>query len=80
MKNTLYNRFAALGLSREEQARRIRRIIQNELTELQRYTICAYYFQKKSLVDIAKERGVHPSTVGRTLHRAEEKVKRFLTY
>ena len=80
MKNTRSEHYAALGLSREDQSRRIRRILQEELTELQRYTLVAYYFQRKTLTQIARERSVNKSTVCRTLHRAEEKVKRFLKY
>ena len=51
-----------------------------ELTELQRETILAYYFREQSIVEIAKERGVNKNTVCRTLHRAEEKLKRYLKY
>lgn len=80
MKSTLSKKYAALGLSREAQSRRIRRILREELTELQRYTLCAYYFERKTLPQIARERGVNKSTACRTLHRAEEKVKRFLKY
>lgn len=80
MKNTRCEKFAALGMSREEQVRRLRRIMQEELTELQRRTLTAYYFQRKTIPQIARERGVHNSTVSRTLHRAEETVKRFLKY
>lgn len=80
VKNTRSEKIAALGLSRQEQSRRLRRILQEELTELQRYTLAAYYFERKSIPTIARERGVSNSTVCRTLHRAEEKVKRFLKY
>ena len=65
---------------REVQLRRIRKVIREELTELQQYTISAYYFQQQSLTQIARERGVNRSTVCRTLHRAEEKLRRFLKY
>ena len=80
MKSTRSEKYAALELGREDQSRRIRRILQEELTELQRYTLMAYYFERKSLPRIARERGVNKTTVCRTLHRAEEKVKRFLKY
>ncbi|MBP3684448.1 MAG: sigma-70 family RNA polymerase sigma factor [Oscillospiraceae bacterium] len=80
MKSTRSEKFAVLGLSQEARSRRIRRILQEELTELQRYTLYAYYFQRKTLPQIAAERGVNKSTVCRTLHRAEEKAKRFLKY
>ena len=55
-------------------------MIREELTELQRYTILAYYFENKSLLQIAEERNVNKSTVYRTLKRAEEKLRRFLQY
>lgn len=80
MKSTRSEKFAALGLSRQEQSRRLRRILQEELTELQRYTLSAYYFERKTIPQIAAARNVSNSTVCRTLHRAEEKVKRFLKY
>ena len=80
MKSTRSEKIAALELSREARSRRLRRILQEELTELQRYTLCAYYFEKKSIPRIAKERSVNKTTVMRTLRRAEEKVKRFLKY
>lgn len=80
MKSTRSEKYAALGTSRAEQSRRIRRILQEELTELQRYTLVSYYFDHKTIPTIAAERGVNKSTICRTLHRAEEKVKRFLKY
>ncbi len=58
--------------------RRIDRVIREELTPLQRDTVLAYYFHDRSLTDIALERGVCKSTVFRTLHRAEAKLRRFL--
>ena len=67
-------------LPREVQLRRMQKVIRQELTELQRYTLCAYYFQQQSLTKIARDRGVNRSTVCRTLHRAEEKLRRFLNY
>lgn len=55
-------------------------VIQQELTELQRYTVLAYYFENKTLLQIAEERSVNKSTVCRTLQRAEDKLRRFLQY
>ena len=80
MKSTRSEKIAALGLSRAEQSRRLRRILQEELTELQRWTLTAYYFERKTSPQIARERNVSNSTVCRTLRRAEDKVKRFLKY
>lgn len=65
---------------RELQSEKLRQILRRELTDLQRHTIISYYFRGKTLDQIARERNVNRSTVCRTLHRAEEKIKRFLSY
>ena len=80
MKNTRYNGYLGPRLPREVQLQRLQKVIREELTELQRYTLSAYYFQQQSLTQIARDRGVNKSTVCRTLHRAEEKLRRFLRY
>ena len=67
-------------MPREDKMEALRQVIREELTELQRYTISAYYFQGKTVVRIAAERNVNKSTVFRTLRRAEEKLRRFLQY
>ncbi len=77
MKNT---RYEGRRLPREVQLDRVQRAIQEELTQLQRYTLCAYYFRQQTLEQIARDRGVNKSTVCRTLHRAEEKLRRILKY
>ena len=59
---------------------RINRVLQEELTALQRETLIAYYFQEQTIPQIAAERGVNKSTVSRTLRRAEEKLRRYLKY
>ena len=80
MKNILYEGYLGPRLPREVQLERVRRVIQEELTELQRQTIIAYYFQEQSIPQIAADRGVHKSTISRTLHRAEETLRRYLKY
>ena len=80
MRNILYEGYLGPRLPREVQLKRVQRVIQEELTPLQRETLVAYYFQEQTLAQIAAERGVHKSTVCRTLHRAEEKLRRFLRY
>ena len=60
--------------------KRIQRVIREELTPLQREALIAYYFQEQSITQIAQDRGVNKSTVCRTLHRAEEKLRRYLKY
>lgn len=80
MKSILYEGYLGPRLPKEVQLKRVQRVIREELTELQRYTIVEVYFGKRTLTDIAKERGVSKSTVCRTLKRAEEKLRRFLKY
>ena len=67
-------------LPREVQMKRVQWVIQEELTQLQRETLLAYYFQEQTMSQIAADRGVNKSTVCRTLHRAEEKLRRYLKY
>lgn len=80
MKNTLYDRFPGRHLSREMQVNRIRQVIQEDMTTLQRYTLVKYYFENKTLQQIADTRNVKKSTVWRTLKRAEEKIKWVMKY
>lgn len=80
MRNILYEGYLGPRLPREVQLKRVQRVIQEELTELQRQTLVAYYFQEQSLSQIAEDRGVNKSTVCRTLHRAEQKLRRYLKY
>ena len=80
MRNILYEGYQGPRLPREVQLKRIQRVIREELTELQRATLLEYYFQEKSITEIAQDRGVNKSTVCRTLHRAEKKLRRYLKY
>lgn len=80
MRNIRYEGYKGIRLPREVQKKRVQQVIQEELTELQRYTLIAYYFQEQTVPQIAQDRGVNRSTVWRTLHRAEEKLRRYLRY
>lgn len=80
MKSTLFDGISFRHIPREQQIKRMKQVIREELTELQRYTILAYYFDNKTLLQIAEERNVNKSTVCRTLKRAEDKLRRFLKY
>ena len=55
-------------------------MIEHELTPLQKQTIIQYYFYHFTIAEIARMRSVHKSGVGRTLRRAEEKLKKYLQY
>ena len=80
MKNTLYEGYLGPRMSREVAMERIRRVIREELTDLQREVLVAYYFQEINIPQIARERGVNKSTICRTLQRAEQKLRRYLKY
>ena len=80
MKNILYEGYLGPRLPRDTQIKRVQRVIREELTELQRQTLIAYYFEELTIPQIAQRRGVHKSTVSRTLHRAEQKLRRYLKY
>ena len=80
MRNIPYEGYQGIRLPRQVQMQRVNRVIREELTQLQRQTLIAYYFQEQTITQIARERGVHKSTVCRTLHRAETKLRRYLKY
>ena len=80
MKNILYDGYLGPRLPRDVQLKRIQRVMEEELTPLQKQTLIAYYFQQQTIPQIARERGVQKSTVSRTLKRAEAKLRKFLKY
>jgi RNA polymerase sigma factor (sigma-70 family) len=80
VKNTLYEGYRGPRLPKQVQLQRVRRVIQEELTPLQRETLTAYYFHRQTIPQIAAERGVNKSTISRTLRRAEDKLRRYLKY
>ena len=80
MRNILYEGYQGIRLPKEVQLKRVQRVIREELTPLQREALIAYYFQEQTLAQIAADRGVNKSTVCRTLHRAEDRIRRFLRF
>ena len=80
MKSTLYDGYKGIRLPRDVQMKRIQRVIDEELTPIQQEVLIAYYISDQTIPQIARERGVHKSTISRTLHRAEDKLRRFLKY
>jgi RNA polymerase sigma factor (sigma-70 family) len=80
MRNILYDTQWGLELPKEVQIRRILRVMEQELTEKQRAYLYAYYFQEESPAQIARHFGVHRSTIQRTIARAEDRLRRHLTY
>lgn len=80
MKSTRFEGKVSIRLPKKIQQQRLHRVIREELTPLQRYTVIAYYFREQTMEQIAKERRVNKSTVSRTLKRAEDRLRRFLQY
>lgn len=80
MKHIDYDGYLGPRLGRETQLRRIRRVMERELTETQRQVFEGYYLRRKNIPQLARERGVNKSTICRTLQRAERQLRRFLRY
>ena len=80
MRNTLFDGYQGLRLPPQVQLKRVKKVIENELTPCQRQVIIAYYFQQKTLPQIAQEQQVNKSIVCRTLHRAEARLRKYLKY
>ena len=80
MKDILCEDYLGPRLPPKVQMERIRRVMEQELTQKQREVILAYYFQDKTIPQIAAERGVQKSSVSRCLKRAENRVRRCLRY
>lgn len=69
-----------LQLPKEVQLHRLQQIVREILSPAQRDIVQAYYFQGQSVPQIARNRGVHKSTVLRTLRRAEANLRQYLKY
>lgn len=80
MKSTLFEGYSGIRMPREIQLQRVRKVIEQELSECQRKTLVAYYYRQLTIPQIAQEQGVNKSTVCRTLHRAEDRIRRFLRF
>ena len=80
MKSIPYEGYRGPRLPRDMQLERVRRVMQEELTPLQREALVSFYFHEQTITEIAARRGVNKSTVCRTLHRAEQKLRRYLRY
>ena len=80
MRNIPYDNRWGLELPREVQLQRMRRVMEQELTEKQKAYLSAYYFEELSPSQIARRYGIHRSTVLHTIRRAEDRLRRYLTY
>ena len=66
--------------SLEVQAKRLRAVIDNELTDRQRLVVEEYFFRDKTIREIAREQNVQPSSVYKCLQRAFRRIARCLKY
>ena len=80
MKNIDYDGYQGPRMTRDMQRKRLQHVMEHELTELQRRAVMGYYLEKKSMSELAAERGVNKSTICRTLQRAERRMRRCLRY
>ena len=60
--------------------RNLLRATREELTERQRQVLTLYYGRSMTIYEVGAELGIHPSTVSRTLKRAEQKLFRCLRF
>lgn len=58
----------------------LREVIADELTPRQREMLLLFYYERKRKTEIAAELHVNPSTVSRTLRRAEDKIRRYMRF
>lgn len=58
----------------------LEKAIEKELSENEREVIKDYWYQSLTLSQIAKSKGITPAAVNKTLERANEKIKRALSY
>ena len=56
----------------------VRKIMDRELTHLQKDAVIQYYMENRTLAQIAQARGVNVTTVWRTLLGAMRRIRRFL--
>jgi len=80
VKNIPYEGYLGRRMTRDEAKKRISRVVACELTQVEREVLVAYYLRDLNIPAIARERGVHKSSVCRALHRAEQKLRKYLKY
>lgn len=64
----------------EKAKRLVKKVIETELTPLQRELVYEYYSGNLTVTEIAKKRGVNKSSVSRSLKAARERVGHALKY
>lgn len=59
---------------------RVRVAMNEELTDRQRELIQLYYLENMNMTKIARQLGISPSTVSRTLKRGRGRLRKYLKY
>ena len=80
MRNIVYEGYLGPRLGREAQLRRLKNVIEGELSPCQRRVVEGIYYENKTVTALAQELGVNKSTVSRTLRRARERMRKYLKY
>lgn len=80
MKSTKSDRYFGARLDRQVQIRRVRQVMERELSPRQRQVVEGVFYERLSQAELARRLGVNRSTVCRTLHRAAERMRRCLEY
>lgn len=80
MKNIPYELFSNVQFPPEVQRRRVRMVMEHELTEVQRRAVQGYYFEGRTVRSMARELGVQPSSVSRAIQRGLKRMARCLRY
>ncbi len=80
MKSTPYEMFTNVRFPPEVQRRRVRTVMEHELTETQRRAIQGHFFEGRSIRELAREQGVQPSSVWKAIQRGLRRMARCLRY
>ncbi len=68
------------NLSRGAQIQRVKRAMKRELTPRQQEILHMVFYEHLSQAEVARRMGLNRSTVCRTLHRAEARLRKYLQY
>ena len=74
------NEYQGPRMSSDALMKRLRNVVENELTEKQQEVFEAYYFLNRDIPTIAQDLGINKSSVSRCLHRAINRVRKCLKY
>ena len=86
MKNPIYNKPPIIDIPRnkffppEVQLQRLRAVVEGELTDRQREIFESYYYEGKTMQELAELYGVQKSSIHNVLYRAIRRIERCLKY